>query len=145
MAELAFFEKPGCINNRKQQEILRQLGHVLIVHDLLGTPWSPERLRPFFADKPVVEWFNYTAPRVKSGAVDPAVLDETAALALMVNEPLLIRRPLIECEFGQCSGFDDNPVLQGLGVYDTPAGIETCPKAHTTAAACAYPAAQEAT
>ena len=30
MAELAFYEKSGCINNRKQKEILRQLGHVLM-------------------------------------------------------------------------------------------------------------------
>ena len=144
MAELAFYEKSGCINNRKQQEILRQLGHVLHVHDLLSTPWSPERLRPFFADKPITQWFNSTAPRVKAGEVTPETLDETTALALMVQDPLLIRRPLIACDAGQCSGFDDNPVLQALGVYDTPAGIETCPKAHTTAAACAYPAAQEA-
>ena len=87
MAELAFYEKSGCINNRKQKEILRQLGHVLHVHDLLATPWSPERLRPFFADKPVPQWFNYTAPRVKSGEVTPDSLDETAALALMVADP----------------------------------------------------------
>lgn len=138
MADLDFFEKPGCINNRKQMEILRQLGHRLLVHDLLTTPWTPERLRPFFASKPVTEWFNYTAPRVKSGEVNPAQLDESAALALMVTEPLLIRRPLIECAAGQCSGFDDNPVLQALGVYDTPAGIETCPRSHA-AQACAYP------
>ena len=142
MADLDFYEKPGCINNRKQMEILRQLGHVLCTHDLLSTPWTPERLRPFFASKPVTEWFNYTAPRVKSGEVDPALLDETAALALMVVEPLLIRRPLIECAAGQCSGFDDNPVLQALGVYDTPPGIETCPRSHASQA-CAYP--QEAT
>lgn len=138
MADLDFYEKPGCINNRKQMEILRQLGHVLLVHDLLTTPWTPERLRPFFASKPIPEWFNYTAPRVKSGEVNPVQLDETTALAAMVADPLLIRRPLIECAAGQCSGFDDNPVLQALGVYDTPAGIETCPRSHA-AQACAYP------
>jgi nitrogenase-associated protein len=144
MADLDFYQKPGCVNNRKQQEILRQLGHVLCAHDLLSTPWTPERLRPFFASKPVTEWFNYTAPRVKSGEVNPAALDETAALAVMVADPLLIRRPLIECAAGQCSGFDANAVLQALGVYDTPAGIETCPKAHA-ANPCIYPPVAEAT
>lgn len=141
MAELDFYEKPGCINNRKQQEILRQLGHVLRAHDLLTTPWTPERLRPFFAAKPVTEWFNYTAPRVKSGEVNPTKLDETAALAAMVTDPLLIRRPLIACEAGQCSGFDDNPVLQALGVYEAPEGIETCPRSHA-ANPCTYPPAE---
>lgn len=143
MADLDFYTKPGCINNRKQQEILRQLGHDLRTYDLLTTPWTPERLRPFFATKPVAEWFNYTAPRVKSGEVNPSVMDEAAALAAMVADPLLIRRPLIKCAAGQCSGFDDNPVLQALGVYDTPAGIETCPKAHA-ANPCTYPPVAEA-
>ena len=143
MADLDIYAKPGCINNRKQQEILRQLGHDLRTYDLLTTPWTPERLRPFFATKPVAEWFNYTAPRVKSGEVNPSALDEAAALAAMVADPLLIRRPLIKCAVGQCSGFDDNPVLQALGVYDTPAGIETCPKAHA-ANPCTYPPVAEA-
>ena len=142
MAEVTLYEKPGCINNRKQKEILRQLGHTVCAQDLLSTPWTPERLRPFFADKPVTAWFNYTAPRVRDGEVDPASLDEMQALALMVTEPLLIRRPLIECVAGQCSGFDENPVLQALGVYDAPAGIEICPKSHA-ASACVYPPAAE--
>lgn len=145
MADLNFYEKPGCINNRKQQEILRQLGHTIRAIDLLTTPWTPERLRPFFAAKLVTEWFNYTAPRIKSGEVDPATLDETTALTAMAADPLLIRRPLIECAAGQCSGFDDNPVLQALGVYDNdiPAGIETCPKSHA-ASPCIYPPIAEA-
>ncbi|MEZ5454314.1 MAG: ArsC/Spx/MgsR family protein [Thiothrix sp.] len=139
MAEVHFYEKPGCINNRKQQEILRGLGHTLYSHDLLMILWTSEHLRPFFGERPLTDWFNYTAPRIKSGEIDPATLDEAGALAAMVADPLLIRRPLIECEFGQCSGFDEHPVLQALAVYAPPEGIETCPKSHA-AKPCSAPA-----
>lgn len=139
MADIHFYEKPGCINNRKQQEIPRGLGHTLYSHNLLTTPWTPERLRPFFGQRPLTDWFNDTAPRIKNGAIIPSMLDEASALAAMVDDPLLIRRPLIECEFGQCSGFDEHPVLQALAVYTPPDGIETCPKSHA-ARPCPQPA-----
>jgi nitrogenase-associated protein len=116
MTEIVFYEKPGCIGNAKQKQLLAGLGHRLLVRDLLAEPWSAARLRPFFGTLPVTEWFNPTAPRVKSGAVDLSTLDETQAMALLLAEPLLIRRPLIETAHGRCCGFEPNPVLDVLGV-----------------------------
>jgi len=115
-AEVVFYEKPGCIGNARQKRLLIDLGHRLVVHDLLSEPWTAERLRPFFGDMPVADWLNPTAPRVKSGEIDPAALDEAAALKLLIAEPLLIRRPLIETGHGRCCGFENNPVLAALGV-----------------------------
>ena len=56
---------------------------------------------------PVASWFNTAAPRVKSGEIDPDELAAAAALALMLAEPLLIRRPLLEVEAQRCAGFED--------------------------------------
>jgi nitrogenase-associated protein len=130
MSEVVFFEKPGCIGNANQKRLLVGLGHRLVVRNLLSEPWTAERLRAFFGDLPVAEWFNPSAPRIKSGAVDPGALDQQEALALMIKEPLLIRRPLIETAEGRCCGFETNPVLDALGVQ-LGAGddLQACPRA----------------
>ncbi len=91
-----FYEKPACLSNSKQKFLLTSLGHDLVVRNLLSESWTAERLRPFFGDLPVRDWFNPTAPRIKGGEVCPERLDEPTALALMIADPLLIRRPLIE-------------------------------------------------
>lgn len=96
MAHVIFYEKPGCGGNERQKALLRAAGHDLEVRDLLTHPWTPTELRAFLAGVPVAEWFNRTAPRVKSGEVVPEALSEAAALALLVAEPLLIRRPLMQ-------------------------------------------------
>jgi nitrogenase-associated protein len=116
MSSVLFFEKPGCLSSAKQKALLVSLGHRLTVRDLLAEPWTAERLRPFFGDLPVPDWFNPTAPRIKQGEVRPETLDEPTALALMLDDPLLIRRPLIESERGRGCGFEPGPLLAALGV-----------------------------
>ena len=116
MTEIVFYEKPGCISNNKQKLLLAKRGHRLMVRNILKESWTPERLRPFFGDRPVADWFNPTAPRVRDGEVVPADLDEIQALALMVADPILIRRPLIESPSGRCAGFEAGPVLDELGI-----------------------------
>lgn len=112
MTQVLFYEKPGCLSNARQKTLLAGLGHRLTVRNLLAEPWTPERLRPFFGARPVCDWFNLAAPRVRSGEVLPDALDETAALALMVADPLLIRRPLIALG-GESDGAA--PVLRDCG------------------------------
>lgn len=128
MAELVFYEKPGCVGNLRQQSLLRGRGIGFVVRDLLSEPWSAARLRPYFAEKPVAEWFNTTAPAVKSGDIPIGELNEQQALALMVADPILIRRPLLKLgEFRQ-SGFVKGPVLEALGVMLNPAeNLQECP------------------
>ncbi len=114
--KVTFYEKPGCISNGKQKALLRSLGHELSVRNLLTEHWTPKRLRPFFGDLPVPEWFNPTAPRIKAGEINPSALDEWTALDLMADDPLLIRRPLIASDFGCGCGFSPGPLLAALGV-----------------------------
>jgi nitrogenase-associated protein len=127
MAAVLFYEKPGCINNTRQKAILLELGHEVSVRNLLTEPWSANRLRVFFGNQPVTAWFNSSAPRIKSGEVKPQGLGESEALALMVEDPLLIRRPLIETNFGRMAGFDPCEMLERLGVIlESDQDLQTC-------------------
>jgi len=134
-AELVFYEKPGCVSNARQRALLVEIGHCLEVRNLLAEVWTPERLRPFFGTLAVADWFNPTAPRVRSGEVRPAGLSAAEALALMVADPLLIRRPLIEGA-GLCAcGFAPGPLLDALGVVlDEGEDLQSCSRLSQLAA-----------
>ena len=116
MASLVFYGKPGCRTNRRQRRMLAELGHRLEVRDLLEESWTPARLRPFFGRRPVSQWFNRHAPQLVAGDINPHGLSEADALDLLVRDPILIRRPLIDSHVGRCAGFDRSPLLEYLGI-----------------------------
>ncbi len=128
MNSLLFYEKPGCIGNHRQKAVLSTLGIVLEVKDLLSEIWTLRTLRPFFIDKPVAQWFNSSAPRVKSGELDIHNLGEMQALALMIEDPLLIRRPLMQFGSVKQSGFGPGPVFDELQIaLDPEIDLQSCP------------------
>ncbi|MDB9514068.1 hypothetical protein PN499_22980 [Kamptonema animale CS-326] len=142
MATVIFYEKPGCKNNTKQKALLQAAGHTLEAHNLLTTAWTIETLRPFFGDLPVLEWFNYTAPRIKSGEIIPAELNTEKALNLMINDPLLIRRPLMQVGDRREVGFERDKIASWIGLEAADASgqivrdrlieqdLQTCPNSH---------------
>lgn len=119
MAHVIFWEKPGCAGNARQKALLIASGHTLDVRNLLAEPWKAERLRSFFAGRPVAEWFNQSSPRVKSGEVKPEALSEGEALTLMLADPLLIRRPLMEADGRREVGFDPVRMKAWIGLAET--------------------------
>jgi len=123
MARVVFYEKPGCGGNARQKALLGQSGHDLDVRDLLTTPWTGERLRAFFGVRPVGQWFNAASPRVKSGEVRPETLDAETALALMLADPLLIRRPLLEVDGRREAGFDAARIDAWIGLAPAAAPV----------------------
>lgn len=140
MPDLVFYEKPGCVGNARQKVLLKQHGCRLIVRNLLAEPWTAVRLRAFFGDKPVPEWFNDSAPGIKSGELQLEGLSAAAALALMVEEPLLIRRPLMQ--FGELrqSGFVDGPLLAAMGVrLQNDVDLQSCPREADSPPLCGEP------
>jgi nitrogenase-associated protein len=147
MATVVFYEKPGCVNNTKQKALLQAAGHELQVHNLLTETWTAETLRQFFGQRPVTEWFNRTAPLIKSGEVIPEQLEAEAALALMVAHPILIRRPLIQVNDRCEVGFDLALIDEWIGLSELQSlnrpgqqpnqDLETCPR--TQEQPCALP------
>jgi nitrogenase-associated protein len=116
MARVIFYSKPGCKGGTKQKVLLTAAGHEVIPQNLLKEPWTAERLRSFFGDRPVAEWFNLSAPKVKSGEVVPEKIDAQTALALMLVNPLLIRRPLLEVGEHREVGFDVQKIDAWIGL-----------------------------
>lgn len=129
MATVTFYQKPGCGTNGRQKRMLESAGHTVVAKSLLTEPWTADRLRGFFDGTPVASWFNPASPRVKSGEVDPAATDADTALALMLGDPLLIRRPLVESDGERCAGFDREPVVSLLGRTLSP-NDEACSRPH---------------
>lgn len=135
MTTVVFYEKPGCGNNTKQKVWLASSGHTVLAKNILTEKWTTERLHAFFGDLPVARWFNPAAPRIKSGELDPATFDADSALAMMLTDPLLIRRPLMEANGELHTGFEVDAVRAWIGLNDEkPEGdIEACPKGHLAA------------
>lgn len=129
MAEVVFWEMPGCGGDARQKARLRAAGHVVVERDLLGEPWNVASLLAFLDPLPVAAWFNRAAPRIKAGEVVPEAMTREAALAALIAEPLLIRRPLMRVGEERRVGFDEAAVDAwiGLGLGGMPVG-EGCPK-----------------
>ncbi|MGZ8159961.1 MAG: ArsC/Spx/MgsR family protein [Methylobacter sp.] len=128
MATITFYEKPGCVNNTRQKKLLAAAGHQVVAKNLLTEAWQAERLRSFFGSLPVRNWFNYSAPAIKIGQVKPEKLTEQTALALMVDNPLLIRRPLMQVGDNLMAGFDQVAVDNwiGLKAIEADQDLESC-------------------
>ena len=129
MATVIFYEKPGCVNNTRQKALLRDAGHEVLARDLLTESWTVDRLGGFFGSLPMNSWFNRSAPRIKSRELIPEELSAAEALAAMIEDPLLIRRPLMEAEGRRVVGFDAERVDAWIGLQARGAGddLETCP------------------
>ena len=130
MATVTFYEKPGCSNNTRQKKLLAAAGHQVVAKDILTEIWQAERLRAFFGELAVRDWYNYSAPAIKLGEIEPDTLTEQEALALMLQNPLLIRRPLMQVGDDVMAGFDQQAVDNWIGLQkiETTADLESCPR-----------------
>jgi nitrogenase-associated protein len=122
---MIFYEKTGCKGNTRQRALLEAHGYTLEVKSILDEPWTRATLRPFFGDLPVADWFNDKAPAVRDGEIDPAAFDADAALAILLEQPLLIRRPLIDTGDQKFCGFGPS-VETALGLTAPEGDYEAC-------------------
>jgi nitrogenase-associated protein len=146
MTHLVFFEKPGCGGNARQRAALEAAGHTLERRSLLSEAWTRESLLAFLAPLPVPAWFNRAAPRVKNGDVVPEELNAETALALLIAEPLLIRRPLMQRadDGSRHVGFDTAKVDAWVGLNPAStqrASLEGCASPAERCASHAHPVA----
>lgn len=105
----------------------------MVAHNLKTEPWTQESLLSFLAPLPVTEWFNPSAPAIKAGQIQPQSLSREQALPILLESPLMIRRPLMKTTLnGQVSrqvGFNPEQVDAWVGLNGTvlPEGnIEAC-------------------
>ncbi len=129
MAIVTFYEKPGCKGNLRQKTLLAAAGHTVQAKNLKTEAWTADRLLAFLGPLPIADWFNQAAPAIKSGEIVPENLGFEDALHLLLANPLLIRRPLMEIGEVRQVGFDIAAVDAWIGLknVDLPAGnIEAC-------------------
>lgn len=129
MTKMTFYEKPGCINNHQQKKLLQQNGFQLEEKNILTEPWTAAKLLAFFSGLPVDAWFNRSAPSVKSGEINPDLLTAEEAISCMLQNPLLIRRPLIEIGGMRIVGFESDQmcnVIESNASDDT--SYTSCPR-----------------
>jgi nitrogenase-associated protein len=129
MATITFYEKPGCKGNLRQKSLLAAAGHTVQAKNLKTEAWTADRLLAFLGQLPVADWFNRAAPAVKAGEIVPENLGFEDALHLLLANPLLIRRPLMEIGEERMVGFDTAAVdaWVGLNNVELPEGnIEAC-------------------
>lgn len=127
MATITFYEKAGCAGNARQKALLTESGHQVLARDLRHKDWSNFALLEFLAGLPLAQWFNPSAPAIKSGEIVPAELDEPTALALLRENPLLIRRPLMQVGDERKVGFDTTAVHAWIGLkHVTDDNLDAC-------------------
>jgi len=132
MASIIFYEKPGCVNNTKQKALLEAAGHEVIAKNLLTETWTSERLCNFFKGYLVSEWFNRAAPKVKSGDIIPEEIQANEAIQLMIADPLLIRRPLMQIGQEYVLGFNPENMQRWLQLIEIKQDLETCSRKQQT-------------
>lgn len=120
MSTIVFYGKPECATNARQRALLEAAGHQVIFRNLLAESWTAGRLWEFFGHLPVMEWFNRASPRIKSGEIDPSSQTVESALELLLSDPVLIRRPLMEVGDSRITGFDEEKLRASLSL-DAPA------------------------
>lgn len=139
MAIVVFYEKPGCSGNARQKALLEASGHTVIAKSIVAERWTRTNLLGFLESLPVPEWFNANAPQVKSGEIVPEsfdAFDADTALGLLLTDPLLIRRPLLEVDGVRRAGFEVESIREWIGLSAV-AGEVGC-------AACRHPSDETA-
>lgn len=112
---IQFFEKPGCKGNIKQQQLLRDAGYVLQITDILSKRWDVESLNRCFVGNKVHNCVNLMAPIIKKEQIEIDNISESDLLELMIEHPILIKRPIIFYRGEVSVGFNTPLVSKLLG------------------------------
>jgi len=125
--KIVFYEKPGCLGNKKQKELLKSNGLEFEVKSILDTKWDKKTLELFFVGLEKNDIVNETAPKIKKGEIDLNSITKEQLIYKMINDPILIKRPLIIVEDSKICGFDMAKLNDVLDLeLDTKKQIGTC-------------------
>jgi len=125
--KIIFYEKPGCLGNKKQKELLKANGLEFEVKSILDTKWDKKTLESFFVGLEKNEIVNETAPKIKNGEIDLNSVTKEQLIYKMINDPILIKRPLLIVEDSKICGFDMARLNDVLDLkLDTKKQIGTC-------------------
>ena len=127
-----FYEKTGCSGNAKQKELLKNHNISITVKSLLDEKWTFESLNEFFKGLEVKDMFNPFAPQIKDEKINILNIKKDEAINLMIKEPILIKRPLLDINGIKLCGFNLEQINKLLNVnIDTNKKLNTCSSSDT--------------
>ena len=91
---------PACGTSRKTLEILRESGADVTVNEYLKTPPSRDELKRLYDRAGITPHQGLRTRERLADMLDLAHVSETAVLEAMVDDPILIERPIVETEKG---------------------------------------------
>ncbi|MCH8310874.1 MAG: hypothetical protein IIB17_10335 [Chloroflexi bacterium] len=94
---------------------LSQKGVELDERDFFQDGFSEEELRALIGDRPVSGYFSYNSPSFRKMGLDRDQLSDDQLLKMMVEEPRLVRRPLIQIGDDLVVGTDKKAMSQVFG------------------------------
>lgn len=114
MKRVTLYTKSGCTTCIKARQFLLARGIHYTERDIFKHPFSELELRAIVAQRPAKEIFSYRSPSVKALGLDPEALSEEEMIRHMLDEPRLIRRPLLTAGTALTVGFDEAQLLSTL-------------------------------
>jgi nitrogenase-associated protein len=131
--KIVFYEKPGCLGNKKQKELLKENGLELEVKSILDTKWDKKTLESFFIGLEKYEIVNESAPKIKKGEIDLNSITKEQLIYKMISDPILIKRPLIIAGESNICGFDIEKLNESLNLnISTTKKIGVCESSNET-------------
>lgn len=126
---IIFYEKPGCAGNARQKKILDDLNISYMTKSILDTKWEKSTLEKFFDGLDKKEFLNSFAPQIKNKLLDIDNLSKEQLIEKMIDEPILIKRPLLEIDQHKICGFDIKKINKLLDLsIKTDKNVSTCQK-----------------
>ena len=78
------------------REYLSQKGVAFQARDFFKERFSPQELRQLVGDRPPADVFSSRSPSAKAMGLEGKALTDDEMVALIVQEPRLLRRPLVK-------------------------------------------------
>jgi len=108
-----FYHKSNCGSCRKAKAVLENLGLDLDVRDLIREPLNRNELTDLIGSTDIREFLNPGASLFKQRRMQSAPPTRSEAIRLMMEDPNLIRRPIIIKGKRKVFGFEET-VLKDL-------------------------------
>ena len=82
--------------------------------DFFAEPFTVDELRDLIGVRPVSDFFSWRSPSFRKLGLDRDTLNDDRLLELMVEEPRLVRRPLIQTGAGELIVGTDKKAMADL-------------------------------
>ena len=98
---------------RQAREVLAQANVPVETRDIFKQPLSAAELRRLAGDRPIAEIFSWKSPTARQQGLQPGILSDDELIQRMIEEPRLIRRPIVQADDRVIIGLD-RAALAGL-------------------------------